>query len=77
MSQATPLISNLETYLRLTESREKAISANMANIDTPGYQTKDINFDDEMKRAMSGTLSQTADGEGSRNSIPSHRKSLG
>jgi flagellar basal-body rod protein FlgB len=65
MSQATPLISNLETYLRLTESREKAISANMANIDTPGYQTKDINFDDEMKRAMSGTLSQTADGEGS------------
>jgi len=65
MSQATPLISNLETYLRLTESREKAISANMANIDTPGYQTKDINFDDEMKRAMSGALSQTADGEGS------------
>jgi flagellar basal-body rod protein FlgB len=37
----------------------------MANIDTPGYQTKDINFDDEMKRAMSGALSQTADGEGS------------
>ena len=64
MTPATPLISTLETFLRLTESREKAVSANMANIDTPGYQTKDINFEDEMKRALNGTLSQSADGSG-------------
>ena len=36
MTPNTPLISTLESYLRLTTSREQAISANMANVDTPG-----------------------------------------
>jgi flagellar basal-body rod protein FlgB len=52
----------LESFLRLTTSREQAISANMANVDTPGYHTRDINFNGELKRAMNGFLSQTEDG---------------
>ena len=60
MTPAAPLISTLETYLRLTESRERVVSANMANIDTPGYQTRDINFEDEMTKAMNGPLQQSA-----------------
>jgi flagellar basal-body rod protein FlgB len=56
------LTSTLESYLRLTTSREQAISANMANVDTPGYHTRDINFNGELKRAMNGFLSQTEDG---------------
>jgi flagellar basal-body rod protein FlgB len=62
MSSATPLISTLESYLRLTTSREQAISANMANIDTPGYHTRDINFEGELNRAMNGVLSQSEGG---------------
>jgi flagellar basal-body rod protein FlgB len=44
----------LENYLRLASSREQSISANMANIDTPGYRTRDINFESELNRVMSG-----------------------
>ena len=55
--RTTSLIETLESYLKLTTSREQAISANMANVDTPGYRTRDINFEGELNRAMSGTLS--------------------
>ena len=61
MTPAIPLLSTLESYLKLTTSREQAISANMANIDTPGYHTRDINFDGELKKAMSVDLSQSGD----------------
>jgi flagellar basal-body rod protein FlgB len=59
MTSATPLIPTLETYLKLTESREKAISQNMANVDTPGYRTRDINFEGELNKAMHGLMSQS------------------
>jgi flagellar basal-body rod protein FlgB len=49
-----PLLSTLETYLKLATTREQAISVNMANVDTPGYHTRDIDFDGELKRAMNG-----------------------
>jgi flagellar basal-body rod protein FlgB len=66
---STPLISTLETYLKLTASREQAISSNMANVDTPGYHTRDINFQGELSRAMNGILTQT-DGTGSAQLSP-------
>jgi flagellar basal-body rod protein FlgB len=62
MTPTIPLISTLESYLRLSTAREQAISANMANIDTPGYHTRDINFEGELNRAMSGALTQSEDG---------------
>jgi flagellar basal-body rod protein FlgB len=62
MTQTTPLLSTLESYLSLTTKREEAISANMANVDTPGYHTRDIDFNSELNRAMSGVLSQSEDG---------------
>jgi flagellar basal-body rod protein FlgB len=57
----TPLLPTLENYLKLTVTREQAISANMANVDTPGYHTHDIDFQGELNRAMSSTLNQTED----------------
>ena len=57
-----PLLSTLESYLKLTSSREQAISANMANIDTPGYHTRDIDFEGELNRAMTGVVSQSEGG---------------
>ena len=62
MTPTTPLLSTLESYLKLPTSREQAISANMANVDTPGYHTRDINFEGELKRAMNGVLSESEDG---------------
>jgi len=70
MTPNTPLISTLESYLRLTTSREQAISANMANIDTPGYHTRDINFEGELNKAMNGVMNQSEDGAESMRMSP-------
>ncbi len=50
----SPLVpASLERFLEVTTDREQTIAANMANIDTPGYRTKDLNFQHEMARAIS------------------------
>ena len=50
---AVPLLSQLEQFLSVTNKRETVITANMANIDTPGYQTQDIDFGQALSQAMS------------------------
>ena len=57
-----PLLSMLESYLKLSTSREQAIATNMANVDTPGYRTQDIDFQGELKKAMSGIQGKSEDG---------------
>jgi flagellar basal-body rod protein FlgB len=47
-----PMLSQLENYLTLTDKRATVIATNMANVDTPGYRTKDIDFQHELTRAM-------------------------
>jgi flagellar basal-body rod protein FlgB len=54
--------ATLENYLKLTATREKIISSNMANVDTPGYRTRDINFESELNSAMTAASFRTADG---------------
>ena len=51
MNPISPNLSTLEQFLKLTTAREQAISSNMATVDTPGYRTRDINFEAEMKKA--------------------------
>jgi flagellar basal-body rod protein FlgB len=36
--------SSLERYLDLLSARQKVVSSNIANGDTPGYKTKDVDF---------------------------------
>ena len=48
----TPLIHNLTRALDLTSLRQRVVSENIANIDTPGYQTRDIDFAGEFRRAL-------------------------
>src|SRR5579859_7621737 len=45
------LPASLERFLEVTTDREQTIAANMANVDTPGYKTKDINFKQAMAQA--------------------------
>jgi flagellar basal-body rod protein FlgB len=47
-----PVLSQLESYISLANKRETVIASNMANVDTPGYQTKDMDFQQELARAM-------------------------
>lgn len=42
------LAGQLENYLSLLSARQKLTAGNMANVDTPGYQTKDIDFQTEL-----------------------------
>jgi len=60
MTTTASLISTLESYLKLATTREETISSNMANVDTPGFHTKDINFEGELNKAMSGGLDSSA-----------------
>lgn len=57
----SPIGSPLERFLTLASDREQTIAANMANVDTPGYHAKDLNFKQELARAQfSGTSYETA-----------------
>jgi flagellar basal-body rod protein FlgB len=46
------IAANLERYMDLVSFRQKLVAGNIANADTPGYTTKDINFQAEYERAM-------------------------
>jgi flagellar basal-body rod protein FlgB len=41
----------LERYMDLLSARQKLVAANIANADTPGYHTKDIDFQREFLSA--------------------------
>jgi flagellar basal-body rod protein FlgB len=44
----------LGRFLDLTVFRQGLITSNLANIDTPGYRTRDVNFGQELERAGGG-----------------------
>lgn len=44
----TPNIPFLERYLDLATFRQTLVAANLANIDTPGYQSRDVAFQSEL-----------------------------
>jgi flagellar basal-body rod protein FlgB len=46
-----PIAGQLERYLDLLSSRQKLVASNIANADTPGYRTRDIDFQEEFRRA--------------------------
>jgi flagellar basal-body rod protein FlgB len=46
----------LERYMDLLSARQKLVASNIANADTPGYHTQDIDFQREFLGAAGGTL---------------------
>jgi flagellar basal-body rod protein FlgB len=48
------LAGQLEHYMDLLSSRQKLVAANIANADTPGYHTQDIDFQREFLNAAGG-----------------------
>jgi flagellar basal-body rod protein FlgB len=47
------IVDGIERFLDLTAFRQRLVSANIANVDTPNYRTKDVAFPAELQRAVS------------------------
>ena len=45
------LAGKLEHYMDLLSARQKLVASNIANADTPGYKTQDIDFQTEFLNA--------------------------
>jgi flagellar basal-body rod protein FlgB len=45
------LTNSLEHYMDLLSARQKVVASNIANADTPGYKTMDLNFQAEFQAA--------------------------
>ena len=50
---SNPMVQMLEKFLTLASQRHTLITSNIANLDTPGYRTRDFDFRGELKRAIS------------------------
>lgn len=46
-----PIAQHIERYMDLLSARQKLVAANIANADTPGYKTRDLDFQAEFERA--------------------------
>jgi flagellar basal-body rod protein FlgB len=44
--------ASVERYMNILSTRQKLVAANIANADTPGYQTKDIDFHAELENQI-------------------------
>jgi flagellar basal-body rod protein FlgB len=58
MQVTTPLSDEAARYLDLSTQRMQLISSNMANVDTPGYRTQDIDFEGEFARAANQVIAE-------------------
>ena len=43
----------MEAYMTRLSQRQQIVASNLANIDTPGYKTKDISFHATMQELLS------------------------
>lgn len=52
-------IPRMQTVLDLASARQKLLTENVANAETPGYRRKDIDFQSELKSAMNASSTGT------------------
>jgi flagellar basal-body rod protein FlgB len=48
------ITANLEQYMDLVSMRQKLVASNIANADTPGYKTQDLDFQASFQAALKG-----------------------
>lgn len=44
--------ASIERYMNLLSTRQKLVASNIANADTPGFKTKDIDFQSELQNQI-------------------------
>ena len=59
-----PTTSNLQRYMDLLTTRQNLVASNIANADTPGYKTQDIDFQFEFMSLVNGQQPQTVRPDG-------------
>ncbi len=58
------LSGDLERYMDLLSARQKLIASNIANADTPGYKTRDLDFQTEFQNLLQGGQPHTVEVQG-------------
>jgi flagellar basal-body rod protein FlgB len=48
------LTDSLEQYMNVVSLRQKLVASNIANADTPGYKTQDVDFQAAYRSALDG-----------------------
>src|SRR3954449_9221312 len=56
--------TNLQRYMDLLSTRQKLVASNIANADTPGYKTKDLDFQFEYLSLTQGTQPNVIETQG-------------
>jgi flagellar basal-body rod protein FlgB len=51
------MIQAMDLSMSLASKRQTLIASNLANLDTPGYRTRDFSFEGAMKSALAGQIS--------------------
>lgn len=49
-----PVGNSLKKYMDLLATRQKLIASNIANADTPGYKTRDVDFQTQFRNLLAG-----------------------
>ena len=63
-SALTAGADQLMRYMDLLSTRQKLVTSNLANADTPGYRTQDIDFQFEFMSAVNGQGAQVIEPQG-------------
>ncbi|ABZ84774.1 flagellar basal-body rod protein flgb, putative [Heliomicrobium modesticaldum Ice1] len=64
----TPILRSLEKGLDAASTRHQVIADNLANVDTPGYKRKEVQFEDE----LAAVIDREASGMTGKRSDPRH-----
>ena len=58
------LTDSLEQYMNVVSLRQKLVASNIANADTPGYKTQDLDFQASFQAALDGGTPRPQEVEG-------------
>ncbi len=58
------MTASLERYMDLLSSRQKLVASNIANADTPGYKTQDVDFQFEFMSLVKGQQPEVIEAQG-------------
>ena len=58
------ITTQLEHYMDLLSARQKLAASNIANVDTPGYKTRDIDFQFEYMSLVHGAAPNVVEAHG-------------
>ena len=54
----SPMVQTMDRSMTLATRRLDLVAGNLANIDTPGYRTRDFDFQEHLKSALQGIPGQ-------------------